>query len=491
MYKGEYVDSTRLRYGRVAVKRVTQGMFGANGVFQPQPSVQDSLVSMMRREIRVLRSFKHPSIIKLLGFHMPEGDNPDLGHMCLVYEMASNGSLDTWLRDDTKAVLLDWRLRAKIALGIATALNYLHCRDAGNPAYHRDVKSGNIALTVDFCPKLLDCGLAKFIPSDTDTRTQTVLTKTSSIFGTQGYMCPQYVNTRIYDAKSEIYSFGIVLTELFGGKVQNQDGVHIDDEALSMDEIVSDPRIADVSKVEFLRLWKDLSLNCIKPYRYRIASMLTVMQELRRMSDTTFTVVPGGADAAMIAEMNRLRRELDAIRLKETVEERLQREDNVQNQRICPVCCDNFPSADGVECSQNHFLCDQCFRNNVSQQISAENRNAFIAIDTKISCSFCPTHPRPNIFDDTVIAGHLGADIFTQYLTARNEVTEGHQQDARRVDNDQQRLCVICLANEKSVAVIPCGHILYCVDCATGAAGRLRECPMDRQRVTGTQRVFY
>jgi hypothetical protein len=60
--------------------------------------------------------------------------NPDLSRMCLVYELASNGSLDGWLRVDHKAARLDWRLRTKVALGIAEALNFLHCRDPDHPA---------------------------------------------------------------------------------------------------------------------------------------------------------------------------------------------------------------------------------------------------------------------------------------------------------------------------------------------------------------------
>ena len=311
VFRGEYADSAHHQYGRVAVKRVNQDLFvGVGSVFE---SAQDGAMAAMRREINVLRAFKHPNIIKLLGFHMPTGNHPDFKHMCLVYEMASNGGLNEWLQDDAKAMRLNWRQRIKIALGIATAIDFLHSREVDTPAYHRDVKSANIGLTVDFCPKLLDCGLAKFIPAGA--QVNTVFTKTGAIFGTPGYMCPQYCNSRIYDAKSEIYSFGIVLVELYGGKLQHQDGVSFDKEALTDEEVEykSDPRIADASKGEFLRQWKELSVNCIEHYRRRISTMSEIVHALRHLL-TAHGEVGGEAAAVMEEEMNALRCELDDIK---------------------------------------------------------------------------------------------------------------------------------------------------------------------------------
>ena len=419
VYRGEYADNERRLYGRVAVKRVSQELFGAGTAFQQQ-SLQDGAMASMRREIAVLRAFKHPNIIKLLGFHMPEGGDNSLKRLCLVYEMASNGSLDRWLTDDDKAARLDWRQRAQIAVGIATALNYLHCHNPGHPAYHRDVKSANIALTVDFCPKLLDCGLAKFIPAG-GAPMQTVFTRTGQVFGTPGYMCQQYVNSGVYDAKSEVYAFGIVLAELFGGKLQNQGGVVISDEALDDDDIVPDARIiGDGCPADFLPRWKTLCVNSLKSYKKRVPAMMTVVRELRSLSSMYASVVTAGVEE----ELNRLRRELEEVRLKDTVEQRLQREDSLRSKRECQMCCDvECRLEGGVECSQGHFICDGCFRgDNLAHQISAGNRGNFKAHGSKLVCQWCLPGPPVHVFEDDVTAAHLGAEAFGRYLAAREEV---------------------------------------------------------------------
>ena len=424
VYRGEYADNTRL-YGRVAVKRVNQELVGVESAFQQQ-SVQGGAVASMRREIAVLHAFKHPNIIKLLGFHLPEGGdlNDNLNNMCLVYEMASNGSLDRWLTEDDKAARLGWRQRTQIAVGIATALNYLHCHNRGHPAYHRDVKSANIALTIDFCPKLLDCGLAKFIPAG-GAPTQTVFTRTGQVFGTPGYMCHQYVNSGVYDAKSEVYAFGIVLAELYGGKLQNQDGVIISDEALDEGDIAPDARIIgagyDPFPAAFLSQWKALSVNSLKSHRKRVPAMMTVLRELRNLS-TMGGVSVTAAQAE--DELNRLRRELEEMRLKETVEQRLQREDTLRCQRKCLVCYDDdCRLAGGVECSQGHFVCDECFRgDSLAHQLSVENRGNFKNHGLKLVCQWCRPGPPVHVFQDNVAAAHLGAEAFGRYLAVRAEV---------------------------------------------------------------------
>ena len=53
------------------------------------------------------------------------------GLPCLVYELAEKGALDRALQDDALAGELTWRVRVRIALGLAKALNYLHCGGAG------------------------------------------------------------------------------------------------------------------------------------------------------------------------------------------------------------------------------------------------------------------------------------------------------------------------------------------------------------------------
>ena len=465
VYIGEYYGvcvpanadgmTTRRLTGRVAVKRVNQAMFGTGSVFHQ--SVQDGALDAMRREIRVLRAFRHPNIIKLLGFHMPEGNNPNLSLMCLVYEMASNGSLDTWLRDSNKASLLDWRQRIKIAVGIATALNYLHHFQPNHPAYHRDVKSANIGLTTDLTPKLLDCGLAKYIPAGGQ---QTIFTKTGAIFGTPGYMCSTYVNTIVYDAKSEIYSFGIFLSELYSGSLQNQNNVMIDSEGMEGNEIKPDVRIP-TSKLlleKFIPNFNKLCVDCIKTYKRRMPSMMNVVHSLRdleRVLSQSITDISNITDIEK--EMNSLRKELEDIRLKESVETKLKRESEQKNKRECLICYDNECSLlKGVECSRGHFYCDECFRgDNFTHQICVENRGNFTKYGAKLVCQWCLSSS-PHVFQDSEIASHLGAEAFSCYRKSCEEVAASQAfHEAER--NFQKRLQIMraeveasSLANQKA-----------------------------------------
>ncbi|GLJ36693.1 hypothetical protein SUGI_0738350 [Cryptomeria japonica] len=100
-----------------------------------------------------------------------------------------NGSLKEHLHAPTKAPL-SWRIRLKIVINVAAAVEYLHFY-CDPPLCHRDIKSSNILLDENFVAKVSDFGLAhasrsgasKFEPINTDVR------------GTPGYMDPEYLVT--------------------------------------------------------------------------------------------------------------------------------------------------------------------------------------------------------------------------------------------------------------------------------------------------------
>jgi serine/threonine protein kinase len=102
----------------------------------------------------------------------------------------------------------------QVAIDVMTALQFLHKGNEEITAcFHRDVKSANIVLKRDFTAQLIDCGLAQFVNDDL---------KTTFVKGTKGYICPQYVQTGKYLPACDIYSFGVVMLELWTGRIQNQ-----------------------------------------------------------------------------------------------------------------------------------------------------------------------------------------------------------------------------------------------------------------------------
>jgi len=147
------------------------------------------------REVKLLERYRHPNIIRLLGY-MEEGDGQE--PRCVLYELAERGGLDSHLKpgeDSSRAAALTWRLRLRAAAGLARALAFLH-RSQTLPAFHRDVKAANVALTADYTPKLIDGGLSKlFSEEDLAALTRGGASVAAPgygvFFGTQGYRCPR------------------------------------------------------------------------------------------------------------------------------------------------------------------------------------------------------------------------------------------------------------------------------------------------------------
>eukprot|EP00462_Mataza_sp_D1_P009865 CAMPEP_0175155666 /NCGR_PEP_ID=MMETSP0087-20121206/21125_1 /TAXON_ID=136419 /ORGANISM="Unknown Unknown, Strain D1" /LENGTH=472 /DNA_ID=CAMNT_0016442893 /DNA_START=52 /DNA_END=1468 /DNA_ORIENTATION=- len=124
---------------------------------------------MWEREVAALTRFHNPSIVKLIGYTPP---TETVNNFCLVYELCAGGALDQALQDDKPLA----------------AVHYLHRGGGGGGqgCFHRDIKAANICLTQTLQPKLIDCGLAKFIP---DANEGAHATATEGRPGTPGYKC--------------------------------------------------------------------------------------------------------------------------------------------------------------------------------------------------------------------------------------------------------------------------------------------------------------
>ncbi|KAF3439167.1 hypothetical protein FNV43_RR17442 [Rhamnella rubrinervis] len=130
------------------------------------------------------------------------------GEFLLVYEFMPNGSLDSHLfRGKT---ILTWTLRYKVAVGLASALLYLH-DEWEQCVVHRDIKSSNIMLDSNFNAKLGDFGIARLVDHELGSQT-TVLA------GTMGYLAPECVTSGKASKESDVYSFGVVALEISCGR---------------------------------------------------------------------------------------------------------------------------------------------------------------------------------------------------------------------------------------------------------------------------------
>ncbi|KAL5559884.1 hypothetical protein UlMin_036095 [Ulmus minor] len=169
-------------------------------------SEQDQLVldKELKTEVETLGSIRHKNIVKLYCYFSSLDSN------LLVYEYMPNGNLWDALHKDL--FCLDWPTRHQIALGVAQGLAYLH-HDLGPSIIHRDIKSTNILLDVNYQPKVADFGIAKVLQARGGKDSTTTV-----IAGTYGYLAPEYAYSSKATTKCDVYSFGVVLMELITGK---------------------------------------------------------------------------------------------------------------------------------------------------------------------------------------------------------------------------------------------------------------------------------
>ncbi|CAH9076988.1 unnamed protein product [Cuscuta epithymum] len=159
----------------------------------------------LKTEVETLGNIRHKNIVKLYCYFSSLDCN------LLVYEYMRNGNL--WDALHRGNVLLHWPIRYQIALGVAQGLAYLH-HHLQRPIVHRDIKSTNILLDVDYHPKVADFGIAKVLQARGGGNDSSTIV----IAGTYGYLAPEYAYGSKATTKCDVYSFGVVLLELITGK---------------------------------------------------------------------------------------------------------------------------------------------------------------------------------------------------------------------------------------------------------------------------------
>ncbi|KAL6626695.1 hypothetical protein ACP70R_030421 [Stipagrostis hirtigluma subsp. patula] len=158
-------------------------------------------------EVMSIGRTSHVNIVSLFRFCMERSKR------ALIYEYMPNGSLDQYVYSENPKEIIGWQKLYTIAIGIARGLEYLH-HSCNTRIVHFDIKPQNILLDHDFCPKIADFGLAKLCHSK-----ESKLSMTGAR-GTIGFIAPE-VHSRtfgIVSTKSDVYSYGMMLLEMVGGR---------------------------------------------------------------------------------------------------------------------------------------------------------------------------------------------------------------------------------------------------------------------------------
>lgn len=150
-------------------------------------------------EAKIMATLEHPCIVNLIGVAWDS-----LSDVCMIVEYMDGGDLRSLL-DQYKASARPVGFnvdKTRIALNICHALTYLHSLAA--PLIHRDLKSRNVLLDQALNAKVTDFGIS---------RQREIVTMTAGV-GTSLWMAPEVVMGERYNEKADIFSFGVVLSEL-------------------------------------------------------------------------------------------------------------------------------------------------------------------------------------------------------------------------------------------------------------------------------------
>ena len=188
------------RLSRVVAIKMLRRDLALDSIFQAR----------FRREAQSAASLNHPNIVAVYDTGeeiVSDATNRSIAIPYIVMEYVDGRPLKDLLSDDAGpfpiAEVVD------IVAGVLSALEYSH--SAG--LVHRDIKPGNVMLTSKGEVKVMDFGIARAIADS-----QATMTQTNAVVGTAQYLSPEQAQGKPVDARSDLYSTGVLLFELLTGK---------------------------------------------------------------------------------------------------------------------------------------------------------------------------------------------------------------------------------------------------------------------------------
>ncbi|KAK7407520.1 hypothetical protein VNO78_09473 [Psophocarpus tetragonolobus] len=286
------------RYSYLEIKKMTKsfkeklGQGGYGCVFKGKLE-DDSIVAVkvlnelkgngeeFINEVASISRTCHVNIVTLIGFCLEESKK------ALVYEFMANGSLEKFIFETnnlTHDCQLNCEMLYQIAVGVGRGLEYLH-RGCNTRIFHFDIKPHNILLDENFCPKISDFGLAKICPGN-----ESVVSMITAR-GTIGYIAPEVFcrNIGVVSHKSDVYSYGMMMLEMVGGRKNinvEVDGTseiyfpywiykHLEhNQELALRNVMNESDKDIIKKMALVSLWCIQTDPSNRPTMHRVVEML-------------------------------------------------------------------------------------------------------------------------------------------------------------------------------------------------------------------------
>lgn len=254
---------------RVAVKRLHSGLLA-----------DAEHAERFRREAMLVARLSHPNLVHLLD----RSDDPAGPY--LVMELVEGENLKSLVRRDG-ALAPDEA--ARICALVARALAYAH----GQGVVHRDIKGQNVLITPEGDVKLADFGIARLMEADG----QQGLTRTDMLMGSADYLSPEQADGRPVDARTDVYSLGILLYECLTGQLPFRGEGFVAVAMKQCHEPLPDPRLAAPGVPDWLASCALRAAAKDPDERFSSAAAMGAALEEQRMSTAPLPVIGAAAPA--------------------------------------------------------------------------------------------------------------------------------------------------------------------------------------------------
>lgn len=251
----------------LAIRRIVLGSPG------PLKVARDTIVEDLLK-------LRHENVLPILSLTIDKA-------CVVVYNVSHLQTLTTLLQDKAQKKVWTWKHRIHLVSAAAKALLFLHTGGSGRtPSFHGDLRPSNIFVSHDFVKvQLSDAMLSRLIATDRQR-----FASGDVVFGSRSYRCPRYERGVChYDAASDIFSFGVVLSEVVTGVLQRSKtkgpyayDVYYDI-VLAKQGVTLDPMAGSLTKAALESLLS-VMFSCINPSVKHRPSALTVVEILGQLN---------------------------------------------------------------------------------------------------------------------------------------------------------------------------------------------------------------